>query len=95
MCVAVSEGGRGEFLNAEGAKVSQRTQKGRKKTKGGNKKKKKENLKLKKLSSNRRSKIEFFVLLLHFLFCALCEIFAPSAFKKSPFSLRSLPAYSD
>jgi hypothetical protein len=52
-----------EFLNAEGAKVSQSAQKKKK----------------------RNSKLKYKNQLLYYfspLFCALCETFAPSAFKK-------------
>jgi cytoskeletal protein RodZ len=71
----------GDFLNAEGAKVSQRAQK----------KSKKKNTKLKKkreFFQKRHQLLEkysFLVLLLSPLFCALCETFAFSAFKNSPF----------
>jgi hypothetical protein len=70
------------FLNAEGAKVSQRTQK----------RKYKKKTKMKALGTNRFYKSRFlsffffyFFCLLFVFFCALCETFAPSAFKKSPY----------
>jgi hypothetical protein len=70
-------------LNAEGAKIAQRTQK-------------RKYQKIQKEDKNSTSKlilkirifyIKYFVFLLNSLvfFCALCETFAPSAFKKSPY----------
>jgi hypothetical protein len=68
---------RGLFLNAEGAKVTQRTQKRKykDKTKNGTL-----NAKQPKLY------FKFWLNILFDFFCALRETFAPSAFKKSPSS---------
>jgi hypothetical protein len=77
----LSGGRRGDFLNAEGAKVAQRAQKKMKRIQKEDKMKTK---KTKILSFKRYAQylFIFLVFILYFLFCALCETFAPSAFKK-------------
>ena len=65
------------FLNAEGAKVTQRAQR---KTEKEYKMKTKKDFLID--SSCVKNRSIFLVFILYFLFCAICETFAPSAFKK-------------
>jgi hypothetical protein len=74
------EGERGDFLNAEVAKVSQRAQK--------RKYQKNSKLEVKNRNSFLTFMVNFWFSFLFVFFCALCETFATSAFKKSPYSPR-------
>ncbi len=71
-------------MNAESAKVSQRAQKKAKKIQ-------KEDLKV-QMQRNRFTKAIFLIFVFFTLiFCALCETFAPSAFKNSSKPLENQP----